>query len=247
LRITLGTNRSYQVVERVDALAISLSEQDGINYAAGLDPSWQLDIWSESDEGPDYVGTINTVAARNGKFPTRLIAYAIAPGSRSWRIESTGPGPNPEAQIDATAELRARPIHVCPSGLGLGVYRPNGRAIINGHLATEVGSGTTAPLAASRVDFIAPIAFSGAFGSNESTGPAVDEWIMFFNARAVPANGTQPYEGLSFHVPAGGSFNFVTPLNGLFLSTGLTWAVSSTPDTLTLSAQTARVVTLAQW
>jgi hypothetical protein len=243
LRISLGQNRSYQIAECTDAIAISLSEQDGINYAAGLDPSWQLDVWSESDEGTDYLGTINTVAARNGKFPSRLIAYAIAPGSRSWRIDATGPGPNVEAQIDATAELRARPAACC-SGLGLGLYRPNGRQIINGHTATEIGSGTTAPLAASRVDFIAPIAFSGAFGSNES---GAQEWIMFFNARAVPGNGTQPYEGLAFDVPVGGSFNFVSPLNGLFLSVGLVWAVSSTPDTLTLSTNLARVVTLAQW
>lgn len=251
MQITLGQNQSYQLAEASDAIAISLSENTTtLNPATDLYPSWQLDVYAQTKEGRHYLGTLDTVAGVNSRFPARVIGYAACPGARAWSIEATGPGaaPNTENPGPAFAELRAMALKHCASafGLGLGLFRPLGRTIINGNIGTETGGDSTAPLVASRVDFTAPIAFSGAFGSNETASTI---WIMFFDASAVPANGTQPVHGLSFNVPAGASFNFVAPQNGIFFRNGLTWVASSTPNTLTAvgAGAVARVVTLAQW
>lgn len=251
MQITLGQNQSYQLAEEADAIAITLSENPStLNPATDIYPSWQLDVYAGSEEGRNYVGTINTVAGVNGAFPARIVAYAICPGARSWSIEPTGPAvaPNTENPGPAFAELRAQPVQqgCCAFGITPGVFRPIGRTIWNGNIGTETGGDSSVPLVSRRVDFTAPIAFSGAFGSNES-GSTI--WVMFFDAAALPANGTQPTHGLSFNVPSGASFNWVAPQNGVFLRNGLTWAASSTPDTLTVIAPgtVARVTTLAQW
>lgn len=249
MQITLGQNQPYQLQEAADAIAITLSENQGtLNPATDFYPSWQLDIYVGADQGRSYVGTLNTVAGVNSPFPARVVGYAICPGARSWSIEATGPAlpPNTENPGPAFAELRAQTVDCCAFGLSPGVFRPLGRIIRNGNLATITGGDSTAPVAASRTDFTAPIAFSGAFGSNESASTI---WIMFFDASSVPADGAQPTDGLSFNVPAGGSFNWVAPANGVFFKNGLTWVASSTAGTLTHIAPgaIARVVTLAQW
>jgi len=256
MQISLSVNPDYQIKERADAISISLSESDAV-YPAGEQPTWQLDVYANTDAGTDYVGTLNTVAAINGLVPARLIGYAIAPGARSWIIRATGPlTGSSELGGVFTANLRAHPINPCGFGLGPGVYRVQGRTLINGALTSASGQGETtagvvptAPLASARADFVAPIAFTGAFGSNETASTI---WIMFFNSISQPANGTQPFYGLSFNVPAGGTFNWIAPgapAQGIFFDEGLTWVASSTPNTLTAIAPgpTARVVTMAMW
>ncbi len=258
MQIGLGQNRSYQLAETTDAILISLSE-NGLPVQAGEAPSWQLDVYAETLAGRDYLGSLNTVAAVNGIAMARFIGYAVAPGARSWTIEATGPQHGPQGEAEAPsnffAELRAHPARCSPSALP-GVYRVQGRTILNGALLSETGQGQdtalvvpTAPLASVRTDFTAAIAFTGAFGSNETNATI---WIMFFNFPSQPANGTQPFYGLSIAVPAGATFNFVapgSPAQGIFFDQGLTWVASSTPNTLTAIAPgaTARVVTQAMW
>jgi hypothetical protein len=247
VKIFLGQNRSYQLAERADAIAITLDESGGQPNA-----TWRLDVYVESDEGTSYLGTVNTVAASNSPVcPARVIAYAVCPGARSWRIESFGTsttGGIEPVVVNSVAELRAQPVGCggCAWGIVPGVFRPGGRTIFNGNLATATGGDSVAPLASSRTDFTAPINFLGAFGSNE-TGSTI--WIMFFDSASVPPNGTQPTDGLSFNVPAGGSFNVVADAPGIFFINGLTWVASSTPNTLTAIAPgaTARVVTKASF
>jgi len=250
VRITLGQNTSYQVAQPADAIAISLSE-DGQTFGASS-PSWQLDIYAGTEDGRYYVGTLNTVAAVNGRFLARVVGYAIAPGARSWNLEATGPAAGPAAGGVFYADLRVHPVVSAPAGFGAGVFRVLGRTIINGGIGTETGGDNTAPLANSRTDFTNAIVFTGAFGYNaEPSGEpgTADIWIMFFDSATVPANGTEPTDGLAFQVPPDATFNFVAPGNGIFFRNGLTWAVSTTPDTLTLAVgpAAARVVTLAEW
>lgn len=240
VEITNGQNRSYQIGEKADAIVITLSENGGADTA-----TFRLDIYALADEGRNYVGTINTVAAKNTPVsPARLVGYAVCPGARGWSIESFGFAPAFEGETKMIGELRAQPVDPAAFGLAPGVYRPLGRTIYNGNLGTATGTDSTAPLAARRTDFVGPTAFLGAFGSNES-GSTI--WIMFFDASSLPANGTQPTDGLSFNVPAGASFNFEAEAPGIFFANGLTWAASSTPNTLTAIAPgaVARVVTKA--
>ncbi len=245
MKITQGQNQSYQIATAADAIAISLSE-DGANYGAAC-PSWQLDIYAGTEEGTVFVASTNTVAGIAGASLNRIVGYALSPGARSWRIEATGPSSGPPVGGNYTAQLRAHPVSQSPPGLGPGFQRPGGRTIINGNLTTETGGGGTAPVTTFRTDFEVPIAFSGAQGSNETGTETI--WIMWFNTpNSPPPNGTEPYLGLSFQVPVGGSFNFVAPPNGIFFSAGLTWAASTTGDVLTLAgADAARVVSFAQW
>lgn len=64
------------------------------------------------------------------------------------------------------------------------------------------------------------------FSSNGSK-----RFFMLFNSPTVPVNGTESW--LCLNVPAGGTFSvdFSRPRT---FSTGLSWAISSTPDVLTL-------------
>lgn len=245
MQIHIGQNSSYQIAERADAIAITLDE--GTTTAPA---TWQLDVYVQSDEGKSYLGTLNTVAAANSPRLARVIGYAVCPGARAWMIEPFGTSHVAEGpvfiDVPTLAHLRAQSVDPAAFGLSPGIYRPLGRTIFNGNIGTATGGDSTAPLASSRTDFTTPIAFAGAFGSNE-TGATI--WIMFFDALATPANGTQPVHGLSFNVGAGATFNWIAPAPGVFLGTGLTWVASSTPDTLTAIAAgpTARVVTMATW
>jgi hypothetical protein len=243
VKIKSGQNSSYQINERADAIVITLDENSLVPSA-----TWQLDIYANLNVGKAYLGTLNTVAAVDTPLaPARVIGYAVCPGARAWMIESFGISPGGDGvDLETSAQLRAAPVDPAAFGLAPGVYRPQRPVIWNGTLATALGKDSTAPLASSRVDFTAPISLVGAFGSNETL---VTIWIMFFDATAVPANGTQPVNGLSFNVPPGGSFNWVAPAPGVFLRTGMVWAASSTANTLTAIAPgpTARVVTMANW
>lgn len=243
MQIGVGQCREYQIVERADAIGIFLSEPNPTQVA-----SWNLDIFAENDIGRFYVGTIETVSAANSPRLARLIAYAVCPGSRAWSIEAFGNSLLLDGVtiVPAQANLHAVPCNPAAFAFAPGIYRPLGRTIWNGSLTTAEGNDSTAPLASSRVDFTSPIVFQGASGSNET---AATIWIMFFDSGSVPANGTQPTHGLSFNVPAGGTFSFTAPAPGLFFRKGLTWVASSTPNTLTAIAagNTARVVTQAGW
>jgi hypothetical protein len=246
VQIGLGQNKSYQIAERADAIAISLSENQE-NYGL-FSPTWQLDIYAHTDIGRIYITTVNTVAAVNGPFPSRLIGYCIAPGARAWSIETTGPAAGVPGGGIYLAELKAHAVKLSPPGLVSGFFRPAGRILFNGPAGYPTSEGTglgTVPLTGGRTDFFAPIAFTGAFGSNETASTI---WIMFFNTTSAPGAGTQPALGLSFNVPAGGSFNWVAPGGSVFFNRGLTWVASSTPDTLTpIAGAVARVVTTATW
>ena len=257
-QLRLGTNPTYQLKANIDAygrnepcdcIAIWMGE-NGENFGLGGQPTWQLDVYAQTDVGKMYVGTINTVAGIASPFYQRVIAYAVCPGARAWNIEAMGPigGPTTEAvTVGAyTADLRAIPSRSAPNGLGLGVYRPGPRYLLNGVVATAIGADSFVPLASSRIDYTYPIAFAGAFGSNET---AARIWIMFFDLPLVPTNGAQPVHGLSFDVAPNGSFSFTAPINGIFFQQGMSWAASSTAATLTQIAPgpTARVTTLGQW
>jgi hypothetical protein len=247
LQISFGKNQSYQLDAKSDAIAISLSES-GENYGNAA-PSWRLDIYALTLVARIYVGTINTVAAVNGIALSRVIAYAICPGARGWAIEPKGPNSDPGGEFSGRvyAELHAHALICCDAfGLAPGVFRPLGRTIWNGVIASEAGADTTAPTADARTDFTTPIALARVFGSNESAARA---WLMFFDSVGTPANGTQPLHGLSFDLAVGQSFDWTAPQNGVFFANGLTWALSTTPNTLTLAVGGggARVTTLGQW
>jgi hypothetical protein len=226
VEISLGQNQPYSIDDRADAIAIALSEPD----AQGV--SWQLDIYAQTDVGKTFVGTILTVARTNSLFGSRVVGYAVCPGARGWTIEATGPQPLVSAEV--SADLKATVVNPAPSGLGLGVYRPRRAPLILG-----------GPLAAFRFDYVAPIAMLSIQGSNES---AAQLWLMLFDAIALPANGTQPYNGLAFNLAANQSFTNLFPDGGLFFFNGFVWAASSTANTLTFAAGgVCRIVDYAVW
>ena len=66
------------------------------------------------------------------------------------------------------------------------------------------------------------------FGGFNASGGQL--WVQIFDATAVPADTTVPVQ--SFLVPNSASFSW-EPWNGLRLTTGLTWSLSSTGDQLT--------------
>lgn len=67
---------------------------------------------------------------------------------------------------------------------------------------------------------------------------AVNSYLLFFDAKAVPANGTVPLRGFPIYPTA----PFAQPWTEEFeVSNGLVWAVSTTLATLTISAETVDV------
>ena len=238
MQISNGNNRDYPIIAQADAIALTLSEPPGQGV------SFQLDIFASTPVGRSFVGTVQTVAAKNAPQCNRVVAFAICPGARAWNVLALGPDASAGR---VAAELRAAPVKESPPGAVIGVTRPGalgGRLLVNGFVPGQTGGEGVFGLAVARTDFTAPIAFTGAYGSNED---AADEWIMFFDTNGVPVDGTAPYFDLAFHVPPGGSFNVVSPPNGIFFPTAMTWVVSSTPGTLTNSGQLARVTTNATW
>lgn len=83
--------------------------------------------------------------------------------------------------------------------------------------------------AVSRVVNIGPSRLVEIFGRNLEAGTV---YLMIFDAAAVPANGTAP-DISPIELLAGQSFSLTTP-PALFTA-GLTWAVSTTDTTLTIS------------
>jgi hypothetical protein len=236
MQITNGLNRDYQVIAEADAIALTLSEPPSQQV------TWQLDVYASTPVGRTFVGTINTVSAENSGQCNRLIGYAVCPGARAWNVLAKGA---PGSAGKVVGELRVAPVKESPSGAAVGVQRPSGRLLVNGFSPGNTGGEGTFGLAVARTDYVSPIAFTGAYGTNEAALNTV--WIMFFDSNAVPPDGTAPYFDLAFRVAAGGTFNFVAPTDGIFFANGMTWAVSSTPGTLTIAATLARVTTNAAW
>jgi hypothetical protein len=87
----------------------------------------------------------------------------------------------------------------------------------------------------------APCTWLTASGENKGNATL---YIMFFDATTVPANGAAPL-GMPIQLPSGQAFQFSendtaragqagTSETGLRTTTGLCWAASSTPATLTV-------------
>ena len=74
------------------------------------------------------------------------------------------------------------------------------------------------------------------YGFNGENNNASKRWIMFFNATAVPSNGT----AAAYQIPVAGSAEFRSPdwlaTCGVYFSTGISVALSTTQGTLTLGA-----------
>jgi hypothetical protein len=246
VRIGLGINGDCLVEEPGDAISVFLTEP------SAQQATWSIDVWaivgargSAAGRGRGksprvFVGTINTVAAVNSGQLTRVVGQAVCPGALAWVLSATGPAttfqpPGFANPTDAMAELDAAVSPCC--GQTMGIYYPNVPSRINT---------TGGPQVASRTDFTAPILFLGAFGYAPTSEANTEDYIMFFNSTTVPANGALPFDGLSLAVAPGADFNISFNVPILF-SVGLTWAISSTPGTLTLSADTFVVTTRTQW
>jgi hypothetical protein len=238
VRIGVGPNqRDYLIREEADGIGVYLGEPQGQLT------SWQLDVYALTKVGRFMVGSFFTVPAAVGAAvggaPDRLIGYAYAPGARAWMIRAIGPNPTGGTgaglvSVNVSAELKAAPVQCC-FGAGVGVFNAKGRIITRG-----------GPLATFREDAGTPARLATVTAYAPGTNVA-EEWLMLFDAIAVPPNGTQPYKGLALDLPpaATGELAFDP---ALFFTTGIVWAVSTTPDTLTLSlADTMRVVTAQEW
>ena len=75
-----------------------------------------------------------------------------------------------------------------------------------------------------------PGTFYEVFGVNEGGTP---QWLMFFDATTQPANGAAPLFA-AIYVPANTAYS-LSDADGIPFTTGLSWCVSSTKDTLTLN------------
>jgi hypothetical protein len=71
---------------------------------------------------------------------------------------------------------------------------------------------------------------------------SVTLYLMLFNTTSVPANGTAPLE--RFRIPAGGSIAY-SPGQPISLGTGIVWAASTTPNTLTIDTASKSYVSVA--
>lgn len=245
MRIGLGINPDMLVKAKGEALSIYLSES-GAQQA-----SWQIDVWAEIDARGSqagrgrgkkpvvFVGTINTVSGVNSGQLDRIVGQAVCPGALTWILRATGPAPGftPPGfavPIDAMAELDAAPGACC--GATTGAYYPNNP----GRVLTNSLTGF------SGVVFTSPILLLGFFGFAGLSFTAIEDYLMFFNSPTVPANGTAPFMGLQFAISVGSEFNFSLS-NPIFFPLGLSWAVSSTSGTLTLSPDVFNVTTRTQW
>lgn len=77
-------------------------------------------------------------------------------------------------------------------------------------------------------------------GFNNSTTDTL--YFQLFDADALPADGETPVR--SFVVGPKGSFSYAPSQHGRKFDPGLVWAVSSTPDELTIAAAAEWFVTL---
>jgi hypothetical protein len=238
VRIGLGpNNRDYITKGVADGIAIFLGEPQGQPAT-----SWRLDVFALTPIGRFMVGSLFTVpavvGAAVGGAPDRLIGHAYCPGARAWMIKAVGPNPTGgtgvTVGVNVSAELKAMPVKCC-FGQATGVFYARGRIINRG-----------GPLATFREDAGTPARLSTIYAYCPGTN-AAENWLMFFDAIAVPPNGTQPYTGLAVDLDPGETGDLAFD-PALFFTTGITWALSTTPDTLTLSlADTVRVITSQEW
>jgi hypothetical protein len=242
VRIGLGVNRDYLTKAPTDAIGIILSEPQGLTAV-----SWQLDIFASTEVGSFMVGTLFTspgaVGATVGVAPNRLIGHAVCPGARAWKIRAIGPNPTggvgQTVGANISADLKAIPVNAAAFGFGSGVFYAQGRVALNGGTAT-------APLTAARQDWIGPNLLQGVSAYNPGTN-ATELWIMsfdFFSLAGPPPNGSQPSFGLALDLPSGATGQLVLNPPVRYIN-GLWTMVSSTPDTLTASALTCRIITTA--
>lgn len=97
--------------------------------------------------------------------------------------------------------------------------------------ATDASVSRDSSALASHASKATPGRFMGAFAAN---GSAVQLYFMVFDNQTVPANGTAP--AYSQSAPAKANIALPCPgLNGDYFSArGISWAWSTTPDTLTV-------------
>jgi hypothetical protein len=94
-------------------------------------------------------------------------------------------------------------------------------------------------LAVSRVVLATAARLVMAFGHHTEAGT---RYLMFFNAAAVPANGTAPdISAIELAASPNGSFSLAVP--PFLFTIGLVWALSSTDTLLTISTLTGASVT----
>ncbi|WP_394835829.1 hypothetical protein LVJ94_02735 [Pendulispora rubella] len=138
-------------------------------------------------------------------------------GRHNTTPPSLVPGEVGELQLDPHGNLK---VTVVAAGVG----PPMGLRADSPATSWSAPSG----LAAHGTIREAPCLLYRVFGSNE--GPA-KRWIMLFDATSLPADGALP----SFAIPVveGGSFAIDLQRTRPFAS-GLAWAASSTPGTLTI-------------
>lgn len=223
--------------------------------------TWRTLCRMEND-GRSYAGTIYTSAGpivqpTGGGFPvanprvvvrvrigggnragnTSIYRYTLAGIPMSFEGTDVEVGvliaPNEFADFGPPADATPFPVTVQSECAGFIAIGSNAGE----DLAQTAWHEPASPLAASEVVQIGPGRIHQIQGFNHDANLA---YLMFFDATAVPANGTVPL----FTIPVpGGDTTFS---NDFIKSTrvfmyGLVWAVSTTPDTLTQSAAVMRV------
>lgn len=222
-----GTSLVFDIAKDAgEGLSVFVSDQvrDAGNSGDAMSGSnqWILDIAAKTNRAFFSVGRVLTTPPRKNVEPrARLVAIANIPGAVAWQITTRGP-----------MGQRAYVELVSGSGVGAGftgvsVVRPRPRDYFRGNtrLVTTFDTVLLDAFVSDTSDAATPIPAGGLF-------------VQFFNQATAPVNGDIPiFEQKIF---SGDSFPFLfdsgNQLGDPRYTSGVAWALSTTPGVLTIAA-----------
>ncbi len=211
------------VDENHNGLSLFLTEK----YPGNTFP-WVFTIDATSKRGRMRLGIVRTVpSGSSGSPPTRVIAMANVPGAHEWTITCQAPA-GALADLDAVTQRAYGPCGLTVlSENGVSLPPIPGRAVNSS--VNAAGTGSLGLLAGAVV-----AAFKTRLwefkGMRVGGGPIV--YFQSFDSATLPVLGAIPLDS-SMIAP---NQNFaIMAGNGLpiEMANGITWAISSTPDTYT--------------
>lgn len=143
-----------------------------------------------------------------------------------------------EELVSTVTDVARKTLNMLETPTG-GFVNQQGNAL--GHALVEVIGGTWTPAEAaapadSNVIIAAPTTVRAISATNAHTAA---RWLMLFDSATVPADGAAPRLP-AISVPA--ETTIYVPIGGLVCTAGLSWAMSSTQATKTITSDTLHVV-----
>jgi hypothetical protein len=220
-----GTSLVFDIAKDAgEGLSVFLSDQvrDAGNSGDAMSGSnqWIFDIAAKTNRAFFSIGRVLTTPPRRNVEPrARLVAIANVPGAIAWQLTTRGPQ-GQRAYIELVSGSGVGALN------GLSVVRPRPRDYFRGvsRLVTTFDTVLLDAIIADTSDPATPIPVGGLF-------------VQFFNQATAPVNGDIPiYEQ---KVLPGGFYPILLDagpqLGDARYTSGLAWALSTTPGVLTLA------------